>query len=84
MSLHNRIVNFINELNLEVNCELEDDTSLIRSGILDSLGLFHLAEWIEREIDTPIDLTKFNLSEDWDTISDIVKFIEKHRKNNFD
>lgn len=84
MSLHNRLVKFINELDLEVNCEFKDDTSLIKSGMLDSLGLFHLAEWIEREIEIPIDLTKFNLSEEWDTIPDIVKFIEKHRKNDFD
>lgn len=76
-SLRDRLVEFIEGLNLELNCELKGDTSLIQSSIIDSLGLFNLAEWIEREIGMQVDRTTFNLLEEWDTIADILNFINK-------
>lgn len=79
MSLQNRLVTFIGELDVELNCDLREDTSLIKSGLFDSLALFNLALWVEREIDTQVDLTTFDLSKEWDTIADILTFIEKHR-----
>lgn len=82
MSLRHHLVEIIKRSNLELNIDLKDDTSLIKSGFFDSLALFNLATWIEQEIRTPIDLTSFDLSKEWDTIADILKFIEKHRGNN--
>ena len=79
MSLQERLVAFLEELDLEESCEFKEDTSLIKSGVLDSLNLFKLATWIEAEIDNQIDLTEFNLLEEWDTIADILNFIELHR-----
>ncbi|NEP08980.1 MAG: acyl carrier protein [Symploca sp. SIO2C1] len=79
MSLDERLVAFLEELDWEENCELKADTSLIKSGLLDSLNLFKLAAWIQEEISSQIDLTEFNLVEEWDTITDILKFIEKHQ-----
>jgi hypothetical protein len=35
MSLHERLVGFLKELDLELNDELKEDTSLIKSGLLD-------------------------------------------------
>ena len=79
MFLQERLLAFLEELDLEERCEFREDTSLIKSGVLDSLNLFKLATWIEAEIDHQIDLTEFNLLEEWDTIADILKFIEEHR-----
>ena len=79
MSLHNRLVTFVEELDLELSFEVKADTSLITSGLLDSLALVNLAVWIEQEIGIPMDATTFNLLEEWDTIGDILIFIEKHR-----
>jgi len=79
MSLHDRLLTFIKELDVELNCDLKEDTSLIKSGLLDSLALFNLAIWIEKEIGARVDLTAFDLSKEWDTIADILNFIEKHR-----
>ena len=79
MSLRQRLVETIKKSNLELNIDLKDDTSLIKSGLFDSLALFNLAAWIEQEIGRHVDLTTFDLPKEWDTIADIINFIEKHR-----
>lgn len=81
MSLHERLVGFLKELDLELNNELKEDTSLIKSGLLDSLSLFKLAAWVEQEIGGQVDLTTFNLIEEWDTIADILNFVERYGNN---
>jgi len=43
-----------------------------------------LAAWIEQEIEVQVDLTAFDLSKEWNTIADIVSFIEKHRGRSCD
>jgi acyl carrier protein len=78
MSLHERLLRFLEELDLERNDELTEDTSLIKSGVLDSLSLFKLAAWVEQEIGGQVDLRAFNLIEEWDTIADILKFVERY------
>lgn len=59
---------------------LTDDTSLLRSGILDSLALLELVAWIERETGVPLDLTETDFLEEWDTITGILNYISKHQK----
>ncbi len=78
-SLHDRLVAFIEEAAVNLNGQLREDTSLIKSGLFDSLALFNLATWIEQEIDPEVDLTGFDLSKEWDTIAAILRFIEKHK-----
>ena len=79
MPLQKRLVEFIEKQDVELNGELKRDTALITSGLFDSMSLFNLAAWIEQEIGKPVDPTTFNLLEEWNTIADIVKFVEKHR-----
>ncbi len=55
---------------------LGSNTSLIRSHLLDSLGLLHLAAWIEDETRKPLDVTDIDPAADWDTIADIEHFID--------
>ena len=57
--------------------DLTDDMSLIRSGKLDSLGLFNLLMFIECEVGHKIDFTAFDLATECDTIKDILGFIQK-------
>lgn len=81
MPLCERLVDFLQDLDLELPDELKNDTSLIKSGILDSLSLFRLAGWIEQESGEKIDPSKLNLIEEWDTINDILKFVERNKSN---
>jgi acyl carrier protein len=62
--------------------EIKDDTPLLRSGLFDSLALFNLVVWVEEQIDAPVDPTTFDLLKEWDTVADIVIFIENRRKQN--
>jgi acyl carrier protein len=81
MSLREQLLKLLgNGGGMDLPSDLGDDTPLISEGLVDSLGLFNLALWIETQIDTPIDLTSIDPSGEWDTIADIVAFIEKHRK----
>ena len=67
---------------MELDIDLRDDTSLIKSGFFDSLALFNLATWIEKEIKNSVDLTSFDLPKKWDTIASILRFIEERRVKN--
>jgi acyl carrier protein len=79
MSLPAQLISFIKGLKVELNGELKEDTPLMTSGLFDSLALFELAQWIERNIGAPVDPATFDLLEDWNTIADIINFIEQRR-----
>ena len=58
---------------------IDSKTPLIASGLFDSLALFNLVVWIEQRVGAPIDPTAVDLATEWDTVDDIVKFIERRR-----
>jgi acyl carrier protein len=64
--------------------ELSDDTSLIKSGLIDSLALFNVALFIESEIGGELDVATLNIAEDWDTITDMHRYILTHRRGQAD
>jgi acyl carrier protein len=55
----------------------DDDTSLVRSGILDSLALLDLILWLEQRLGRPIDPSAFELAEALDSIRDILAFLAR-------
>ncbi len=77
MELKQRVLGFVRASDVPFDGELTDRTSLLRSGVFDSLALFNLALWIENEVGQSIDLTTFDLMEEWDTVNDIVRFIDR-------
>ena len=77
-SLRDRLIRLIQEDNPEMVAPLRDDTSLIRSGLIDSMALFNLALWIERETGSRLDPNAFDPARDWDTITDILSFVDRH------
>ncbi len=60
--------------------ELTDATSLIRSGLVDSQRLVNIALIVERELGHQIDFSQVDLERDLDTITGILRFIQKHRE----
>lgn len=79
MLLHERIESLLYAAGVRIEGGLQNSSSLIRSGLLDSLALLNLALWIQEEVGPEIDLTAFDLAKEWDTLSDIEEFIERHR-----
>lgn len=82
MPLRNELVALIRSLAPEFDGQLSDDVSLIQSGALDSMALFQLAEWIDGQVGDrgEINLDQEDLREQWDTVANILKFIERHRR----
>jgi acyl carrier protein len=78
MSLRNELVRMIEASGATLPADLDDDASLISSGLLDSTALFELALWVEERVAPGLDLTTFDLAEEWDTITKLLAFIEKH------
>jgi len=79
-SIRDRLIRLLEEGDQDSDGLLGDDTSLIRSGLLDSLGLFNLALWIEKETGSRLDLSSLDPSNEWETIPDILNFIGEHRE----
>ena len=56
---------------------LDDGTSLIRSGLLDSLGILSLATWVDEELGGQLlDLESIDLANEWDSIPGILRSME--------
>lgn len=55
--------------------QLTDTTSLVRSGLVDSLGLLNVASFVEGEIGRQLDAVTLDPAREWDTIADILEFI---------
>lgn len=81
MTLREQLVELIRSWDLEIDGHLQDDTPLITSGMFDSQALFNLLLWIEEQIGCPIDPASLDLVDEWDTIADVVGFIERRRRS---
>lgn len=75
--LRDRLIEVLKASNLGLDGDLGDDTSLIKSGKIDSLGLFNLAVFIEKEVGCRVDVGAYELADEWNTIPDILHFIAK-------
>jgi acyl carrier protein len=64
---------------LELDIELDDETSLVGSGLLDSMALYELMVFVAERIDPAVDLTEFDLRREWDTVAGVLAFIDAHR-----
>ncbi|HWC04630.1 MAG TPA: hypothetical protein VHF87_17900 [Methylomirabilota bacterium] len=51
---------------------------MIASGLLDSLALFNMAAWIEGEIGSTVDVAGREVWREWDTITGVLRYIERH------
>ena len=79
MNLRDQLLERIRSWNLEIEGPLRDDTALITSGIFDSQALFNLMLWIEEQVGRPIDPALVDLVDEWNTVGDVVGFIERTR-----
>lgn len=54
---------------------IDDEQSLIGSGLVDSMALFNLACWIEDRTGQPIDPLVIDLRREWDSVAAIARFV---------
>jgi hypothetical protein len=75
-----RLVAFLREGDDDgTRAAVDEDTSLLRSGLLDSLGLFRLLEWIEHEVGAPVEVAAVDILAEWDTPLDVAVFVSRSR-----
>jgi acyl carrier protein len=79
VTLRDELLEAIRSWDLEVDVDLLGDTPLITSGVFDSLALFNLVAWIEKQCGGPIDPATFDVVHEWNTIADVVAFVERRR-----
>jgi acyl carrier protein len=79
VSPQQELISLIESWDLNIDGRLDVDTPLIASGLFDSLALFNLLVWIEQRIGAPIDPTSLDLAKEWDTVDDIVRFVDRRR-----
>jgi acyl carrier protein len=60
---------------------IDDDTPLISSGRVESITLLNVALWVEEQIDAAVEITSFDLAAEWDSVAQILEFVEKHRRH---
>jgi acyl carrier protein len=80
VTIRDRLLEHIESWDLEIDGPLRDDTALITSGIFDSQALFKLMLWIEEQIGRPIDPASLDFVDEWNTIDNVVRFIERIRE----
>src|SRR5678815_4601345 len=56
---------------------LGDGTSLIASGLIDSLALFNLILWIETKSGRTIDAASIDAAREWDSIAAILRYLDR-------
>jgi len=79
VSTRDDVIALIESWNLTMPKNWDGDTSLVRSGVIDSLALYQLILWIEEQVGKPVDPTKFDLASELDTVTGITRFVEKNR-----
>ena len=79
MALRDEIRKLILEFAPERAVALADDTPLITSGLMESVTLLNVALWVETKVGSEVDITSLDLAAEWDSVSDILTFVETHR-----
>lgn len=79
-SLRDDLVRVIRESGVELPRDFNDDTSLIRSGLVDSTALFDVVLWVEERIAPGLDLTELDLTEEWDTVRKLLAFVARYQR----
>lgn len=79
MALRDELRRLILEFAPERAAALADDTPLITSGLVESLTLLNVALWVETKVGSAVEITSFDLAAEWDSVSDILAFIERHQ-----
>ncbi len=74
-----RLLEYLRSPEFALGCEIEADTPLLDSELLDSLGLFRLAMWIEEELGAPVELGAVDVVRDWNTVDRVATYIKKQR-----
>ena len=75
MKTKEEIKNYIIEASLEDSKKVKDDTLIFDTGLLDSMGLLFLIEFLKEEFDVEVEDEELN-PKNFESINSIVDFVE--------
>jgi acyl carrier protein len=73
------LLEYLRSHEFESQQDIQVDTPLLDSAILDSLGLFKLALWIEAESGSPIEFEEMDAVREWNTVKLVARFIRQRQ-----
>jgi len=76
-ALRDELRTLIHTWNPALTTDLGDSTSLIASGLIDSLALFNLILWIETKSGRTIDAVSIDAAREWDSIAAILRYLDR-------
>lgn len=79
-TLREQLMALIAESTRHEHGAIDDDTPLLSSGMVESVGLLDVALWVEARIDATVEITSFDLTAEWDTVAQILDFVERHHR----
>jgi GNAT superfamily N-acetyltransferase/acyl carrier protein len=76
LALRRELRALIRSWNPALSSDVDEHSSLIASGVIDSLSLFNLILWIEAKSGRTIDPAVVNVTRDWDSIAAILQYLD--------
>lgn len=73
------VIDFLRSAELELPPDVGVDTPMLTSGLVDSLRLFALLEWIEAQLGDRVDVLTLDLPADWETPRAVAAFVDRRR-----
>ena len=82
LSVRQRLIAFLEDLDLDIDLGLNGAAPLTASGRFDSLALLRLALWVEQEVGSAVDPAECDFMEEWRTVDSVVQFVARQRTDN--
>ena len=80
MEIKSEIKNYIIEASLEDAKKIKDDTMIFDSGLLDSMGLLFLIEFLKEKFDVEVEDDELN-PKNFESVNSITEFVKEKLKS---
>ena len=79
--MNDKIRNYLIEVSMSDNDKVKDDTLIFDAGLLDSMGLLFLIEFLKEEYNVEVSDEELN-PENFESINNILLFVQRKLINN--
>ena len=79
MELKYKVKDYIIEASMEDAKNIQDDTQIFETGLLDSMGLLFLIEFLKEKFDVEVDDEELN-PKNFESVNSIADFVERKLK----
>jgi acyl carrier protein len=73
------LLDLLKSLKGDAASNIDENTPLFTSGLIDSLVLLQLSLWIEEHVGAYVDPARYDLAQEWKSVAGIASFVERIR-----